>query len=216
METYSIEVDVPDSPPFDNKDNWFESYVGQIIEPVVRSQPINRFWFTRYGAVGHGKRTLFRFETSDVTAALKALRIELSSHGLTIKHEQIYDVAADIGRGEQSRFLGTNSRHQSSKQRGDIVFSFLHATACLMIDCLVGPDAEGRYSLESETQSGFSRETVLEQFHHLFCNMTCVPTFIAIGMPPQSAESMPITYEELKMFSAQSGWRFGTLRKGMF
>jgi hypothetical protein len=110
---------------------------------------------------------------------------------MKISQDEIYDVSEDIGRGQESRFLGEDAKHQSASRRGDIAFSFLHASACLMLDCLVGPDASGYFRLESETKSGFSRETSLEQYLHLFCNMTCVPTFIAIGLPPGWANQLP-------------------------
>jgi hypothetical protein len=216
MQVHSVEVSIPDSSPFDRDDCWFESFVGSIIQPVVDSQSVSRFWFTRYGAVSHGKHALFRFETDDVSVILASLSAELGKFGLMIAREETYDVAGDIGRGQDSRFLGTNAMHQSNARRGDIAFTFLHAAACLMLDCLVGPDASGYYRLESETQSGFSRETSLEQYLHLFCNMSCVPTFIAIGLPPGSTEPIPISYEELKRFSKQTGWRFGGLREARF
>jgi hypothetical protein len=216
MQVHSVEVSIPDSSPFDRDDCWFESFVGSIIQPVVGSQSVSRFWFTRYGAVSHGKHALFRFETNDVSVILASLSAELAKFGMMIAREETYDVAGDIGRGQDSRFLGVNAKHQSNARRGDVAFTFLHSAACLMLDCLVGPDESGYYRLESETQSGFSRETSLEQYLHLFCNMSCVPTFIAIGLPPGSTEPIPISYEELKGFSKQAGWRFGALRKARF
>jgi hypothetical protein len=216
MPVHSVEVSVPDTSPFDRQESWFESYVGSVISPVVQSQPVTRFWFTRYGAVEHGKTSLFRFETEDVGAVLDSLSAQLARFQMTIKNDGPYDVAGDIGRGERSRFLGSNSKHQSDAQRGEVAFTFLHASACLMLDCLVGPDCDGYYSLESETQSGFNRESSLEQYLHLFCNMTCVPTYLAIGLPPGSPEPIPLSYEELKRFSNQAGWRFRALREAMF
>lgn len=216
MNVHSVEVSVPDIAPFNRQETWFESYVGNIIAPVVRSAPISRFWFSRYGAIGHGKHTLFRFETTDTATVLNSLSSKLSSFGMTIAKDEPFDVAGDIGRGEKSRFLGTNANHQSAAQRGDLVFTFLHASGCLMIDCLIGPDADGCFALESETQSGFSRESSFEQFLHLFCNMTCVPTFLAIGMPPGAIQPLPFSYEEFKGYCNQPGWRFGSLREAMF
>jgi hypothetical protein len=216
MSTHSVEILIPDEKPFDQQDCWFETFVGSIIEPVVCSNQVSRFWFTRYGAVARSNHALFRFETEDVHAVLTHLSSALSKFGMKIAKEEAYDVAGDIGRGQSSRFLGTDAKHQSESRRGGIAFTFLHASATLMLDCLVGPDASGYFHLESETGSGFSRETSLEQYLHLFCNMTCVPTFIAIGLPPGSTEPIPISYEEFKGFSKQSGWRFGGLREARF
>jgi len=216
MPTHSVEIMIPDEKPFDRQDCWFETFVGSIIEPVVCSNQVSRFWFTRYGAVDLSKHALFRFETEDVNAILTHLSSLLSKFGMKITREEAYDIAGDIGRGQNSRFLGPNAKHQSASRRGDIAFSFLHASACLMLDCLVGPDASGYFRLESETKSGFSRETSLEQYLHLFWNMTCVPIYLAIGLPPNSTEPVPLSYEELKGLSNQPGWQFKCLREATF
>lgn len=216
MKTTSIKIVLPDVRPFDRQGNWFQSFVGSIVEPFVECEPIGRFWFTRYGAVGRGKHILLRFEADDVSAAMTSLEKLCKEHALSIADQSDYDVAADIGRGERSRFLGSDAKHTSAARRGDLVFTFLHASACLMIDCLVGPDSGGYFSLEQETQSGFSKETSLEQFHHLFCNMTCVPTFVAIGIPPGANQPIPLSYEELKGATHEPGWQLGALRKAQF
>jgi hypothetical protein len=216
MPSHSVRVLIPDSSPFDREDCWFETFVGSVIEPAVRSVPVSRFWFTRYGAVSEGKQALFRFETDNVAQMLAYLSSSLDKFELKISQDEIYDVAEDIGRGQDSRFLGEDAKHQSASRRGDIAFNFLHASACLMLDCLVGPDASGYFRLESETKSGFSRETSLEQYLHLFWNMTCVPIYLAIGLPPNSTEPVPLSYEELKGLSNQPGWQFKSLREATF
>jgi len=218
MNAYSVKITIPDVPPFDRQENWFESFVGNIIEPAVSSDMIGRFLFTRYGAIGQEeeKYALFRFEATDAEAVTKQLNNGLAKHNLTISEQSAFDAAGNIGCGERSRFLGSNSKHGSKEQRGDIAFTFLHAAACLMLDCLVGTDPQGYFSLEEETQSGFSKESSLEQFHHLFCNMTGVPTYLAIGMPPNSTDVVPLSYEEYKRFSQEDGWRLGSLRKAQF
>lgn len=65
-----------------------------------------------------------------------------------------------------------------------------------MLDCLVGPDVNGYFGLESETVSGCSKGSSMEQFHHLFCNMTRCPTYVTIAQEPGIAPYLPVTYEE--------------------
>lgn len=216
MQSYSINVSVPDIAPFDQEGNWFETLAGSVIEPVTKSGLLGRFWFTRYGAIAHGKNALFRFEANELQPIVDFIGPLLQKYGLGLAAQGTYDVSGDIGLGERSRFLGKNSKHAQPSIRGEIAFSFLHASACLFIDCLVGPDSTGRFSLEAETESGFSKESSLEQFHHLFCNMTGVPIHLVIGMPPGSTELVPLSYEEFKGVSGEPGWRFGAIRKATF
>lgn len=215
MDAYSLTITVPDVPPFERPDGWFLSFIGAVIVPMTGCPNVKRFWFTRYGGVGVGKEAKFRFETDDIAATTVFMRSIVEARGLSMPSVEKYDVADDIGRGENSRFLGTNASHRDHRRRGELAFDFLHASARLLFDCLVGPSAEGHFALEEEKKSGFNFESPLEQFHHLFCNMTCVPTFVACGKPPGSEDIFPITGEEFKSFSHQ-GWRLGDLRKGNY
>ena len=160
-----------------------------------------RFWFTRYGTVGHGKHILFRFETDDLPAIEPYITALQASFSPGRDGYTDYDYAGDLGRGEQSRLLGDNIRHQDPARRGDIAFDFLHASARLLLDCLTGPDADGYFQLEPETSSGFSVETSLEQFHHLFCNMTCVPTYMVIAAHPNHPDGEVMSWEDFKKVS---------------
>ncbi len=214
MKCYSIEFSIPDQRPFDKQATWFQSFVGSVILPVAGGSQMSRFWFTRYGGVGHGKTALFRFETEFIDEVFAEISRLGARFGISVKNPTDFDVGGDIGRGQGSRFLGTNAKHQDHARRGDLALSFLHASACLMLDCLVGPDPDGYFALESETVSGFSIESSLEQFHHLFCNMTCVPTYIAIAQSG-TKDPIPVTYLELKEV-AKDGWTYRQLRNGSF
>jgi hypothetical protein len=85
-----------------------------------------------------------------------------------------------------------------------------------MLDCLVGPDANGYFALESETVSGFSKESSMEQFHHLFCNMTRCPTYVAIAQEPGAQAIFPVTYEEYKGLKMRPGWILSEPRRGEY
>jgi hypothetical protein len=217
MPAKSLSLNIPDVPPYDRAESWFESFVGNNLIALVEVCQFRRFWFTRYGAVGHGKHILFRFEVDDlasVAANIEELKnkFELGSEGYGD-----YDYAGDIGRGEGSRFMGTNTRHQDSSRRGSAAFDFLHVSARLFLDCLSGPDDAGYFQLERETNSKFSVETSMEQFHHLFCNLSCVPTFIAIAAHPGLPGHQVMSYEEFKSVSNnKSGWTLIALSRVTF
>lgn len=185
MPAKSLDLVIPDAPPFDRPDSWFESFVGNHLLPVVESAPLKRFWFTRYGGVGGKKWVLFRFECDDLSQVQPRVDRLLETFPPGDSGYADYDYASDIGEGERSRFLGANGRHHDKEKRGDLAFDFLHAAAKLFLDGLAGPDPGGYFAREPETASGFSRETSLEQFHHLFCNMTGVPSFVAEAEHPE-------------------------------
>ena len=54
--------------------------------------------------------------------------------------------------------------------------------------CLSGPDRNGYFALEEEKASGYNLNTSLEQFHHLFCNMTGMPAIVIVATPPGSTD----------------------------
>lgn len=185
MPVKSLSLSIPDAAPYDRQETWFSSFVGNNLLPIIESVNFSRFWFTQYGAVSAGKSILFRFEIDDLNA-IAAYVAELQQKfpsgpdGYTD-----YGHAGDLGCGENSRFFGNNSRHQDKDRRGELAFDFVHACAKLYIDCLSGPDQSGYYQLEEEKSSGFNIETSFEQYHHLVCNMTYVPTFVVEATHPE-------------------------------
>jgi hypothetical protein len=213
MAAKSLELVIPDTPPYDRPDSWFESFVGSHLLPVIQAAPLGRFWFTRYGGVGAKKWILFRFECDDPAGVQPYIDRLVGAFSPGDSGYCDYDAASDIGEGEGSRFLGANGRHHDKRRRGDLAFDFLHATAKLFLDGLAGPDAGGYFVREPETASGFSRETCLEQFHHLFCNMTGVPSFVAEAEHPDHGNHLLslITFATLKNGDAR--WNLKRLAK---
>lgn len=205
MPVKSLSLTIPDSPPYDQAGSWFESFAGNELLPLVEENQFARFWFTRYGGVGHGKHILFRFEVDDLASVESQITDLRSKFPAGPDGYKDYDYSGDIGRGERSRFLGRNSRHQDSARRGGIAFDFLHAAARLFLDCLTGPDSGGYFQLEPETTSSFSVATSMEQFHHLFCNLSGVPTFIAITVHPELPGHQVMSYEEFKGAANRDG-----------
>jgi hypothetical protein len=152
---------------------------------------------------------MFRFEIADnikIQPAIDKLqdKFQLGTDGYTD-----YDYAADLGQGDRSRFLGPES-HSNKESRGDIAFTFLHAAAELFLDCLSGP-VHGYYYREAETQSTYNFETPLEQYHHLFCNLTSTPTFAETCVDPDTGLSVLMTPStRAQKQRADARWSAGT------
>jgi hypothetical protein len=181
MPVKSLHLIVPDIKPYDRPDSWFETCVACNIKPILDTGKIRRFWFSRYGAIGN-KSIRFRFDCDDLKSIEPSVEELAKKFRLGSEGYGDYDWAADLGKGENSRFLG--DAHSDAVRRGDVVFNFLFATSRLFLDCLTGPDQDGYFHMETEKKSGFSLETSMEQFHHLFCNVTGVPCFAAVAQHP--------------------------------
>ena len=181
MDSKSIKFAVPDVRPYDQPDSWFETFIGVNLRPLLESGLLTRFWFTRYGAVAHDKHAMFCFDTTDLESVQKYIDEIIGTLPITVADNTDYNASDDIGHGQNSRFLGSNARHSDQARRGDIAFDWLHASARLFPDALTVPDKDGYCRLEAETTSGFNIETSLEQYHHLFCNMTAVPAFVVVA-----------------------------------
>jgi hypothetical protein len=204
MPTKSLTLFIPDVAPFDQQETWFETFIGTHILPLTERGAFRRFWFSRYQAVGHDKHLCFRFETDNlnaIAADIERLRAEFQ------RNEYIdFDVVADLGTGDKSRFRGRNSRRPTERDRGELAFNFLHATAQLFLHSLSGPDENGRWSLERETESGYSQEASMEQFHHLFCNLTGVPTFVAVSSHPKHSLQILSRLSLIQLHNGDQQW----------
>src|ERR1035437_7801141 len=173
----SIEVHFPNRAPYDT-DYDLEAFAGEYILPIHRK--LKRFWFTRYGSVGQ-RHTLFRFSTAQfeqLQAHFDNVVVEFGGPGCVD-----YNYVDDLG---APRFLGTDARNQSRVRRANFVYAFLTASAKLFLESIV-KEADGHWRHESERQSHYNRETSLESFHHLFCNMTGVPIDAGLITAPTGA-----------------------------
>lgn len=215
MPSKQIQLFIPDTKPYDVQNNWFETFAGTKLIPLIEKNYFKRFWFSRYGAVGSNKNILFRFEVDGLPSVESDIKGLLSEFPNSSYDD--YDYATDIGKGHNSRFLGINRHQQDPSKRGDIAFDFLHASARLFLDCITGPDESGYWKLEPETTSGYSLESSMEQFHHLFCNLTGAPTFIAIVTHPNQNGKQVMTYQRFKeLVYKDDRWQMETPQKVTF
>ena len=192
---------LPFDVPYDN-DNWAETLIGRIIRPLVQEFPVLEwFWFSRYAedAQGSGggcnlaaipptfakngiyRSVRFRYSIPDQTVVVFEQRcLELiGAAGCRISDFPNYDHLDDLA---SQRFVGGDYTPERREQRAIRMAEFLCATSRFIIDALEGPDADGRfaYEINNDVTQNPNRNT-FESVHHLFCNMTNVPTDVLVA-----------------------------------
>jgi len=170
---------IEDKAPYDGL-GFLDTFAGDFILPI--EPKLRRFWCSRYWDET-GKHILFRFETEnydEVKLRIEAIQKMFGTGAFT---ENSYDYVKDLGHGEKERFMGSDAREKDPKKRADLVYDFLAASERLYLGCLV-KHADGHWRLEKDTHSGMNRDTPMQAFHHLFCNMTNVPTHVVLFAAP--------------------------------
>ena len=168
----SLHLRLPSAAPYDTE-NALETFVGENVLPIADA--LHWFWFSRYGKVGDWE-IKFRFATNGYNAIEQHINHLTSSFAHGSDGCSDYDYVDDLG---GNRFLGEDAPDQNRSTRAELVYDFLTATARLFLASIVRrPD--GRWHHERETKSTLNRQTSLESVHHLFCNLTGVPTWAAV------------------------------------
>ena len=164
MKQVHLHFDIPDSHPYDRPDWYFQAY-GNIILPIVTNHLPKRFWFSQYQPPKH---LLLRYESQEIFDDLTNLSI------LPSEHEE-FDIYADLS---QPRHFGTNQRMNDKNDRGSKIFDFLHAASVLTLDQLSHQE-NGYWVWEENSDRGNNHYgKTLEIVHHLFCNLSAVPTAV--------------------------------------
>jgi hypothetical protein len=127
-------------------------------------------------AIQAGHRSLrLRFEIADAqqVAFENRLRELLVQHRYAITDIRDYDPVAHTG---GDRFLGIENRQPGrDARRAALVTLLCHAVSQVVIDGLVGPDASGRYRIETNNHHQNPNGSPFEPLHELFVNITQVP-----------------------------------------
>lgn len=187
----SLHLQLPTSKPFD-QDNWFESFVGNFVLPLVTSGLIDRYWFSRYEDSTLGRHVRFRFFTDNYVSLQTQILGLMSTWGLKdLADEGGYTFVGDLG---SDRFLGDNHRQTNREKRANLVFDFYYAICRLYVDFLSHSDSNGYWYLEKETRSGQNFHTAFESLHHLYCNITDCPIYVIEATHPQKAQSVFLSY----------------------
>lgn len=190
------------------EEDWAETLLGRVVRPLTRhfADALEWFWFSRYGALsgdaedcrlddipmeykpprpdgrGPAHRSLrFRYALRDeMQAEFEAYaRTLIEAQGYRISDFRAYDFVADTG---SARFLGVENRSPANaERRAGLVTRFYMASSQLVLDALVGPDAAGRYRMESNDDAHQNpRGSSFQSLHHLFCNITATPTDVYV------------------------------------
>ena len=191
----------PPRPPYDIGDArataWSDTLLGAVVAPLACDASVAWFWFSRYADAPGGDDgdcdvsrlpDDYRWDVPGVGPqhrsvrfryALPASEVErfeadagraISAAGALTTDFRPYPWADDLG---SVRFVGEDAG-TAPEQRAELIATFLHATARLVLDCLVGPDGEGRYRPEANHAAGSSFRTPL----HLFANASLVPVMV--------------------------------------
>lgn len=189
---------VPTAAPFDGE-TWAEGVLGNIVRPVVRVESgLSWFWFTRYAQPraesegGEGtaiprsfavdglfRSVRFRYAVpSDGVEAFERRTDELAEAvGARTSDVRDYDWLLDLG---ADRFAGA-APSPARTLRAHLVADFLCSLCRLALDCLAGPDEAARYRFEENFTRSNPNGSPFESLHHLFCNITAVPTSVLVS-----------------------------------
>jgi hypothetical protein len=175
---------------------WAETVFGRIIRPAAIGVPeLEWFWFSRYdtkddtgdcdiskipkefqaGGTGHYRSVRLRYSGSQGTIQKFEETCEklITQAGCRISD---YRLVTDLG---NDRHIGGNQSEERRKNRADLVARLYDSIARVILDSLVGPDDQGRYSIETGAEA--PQGSPFETPHHLFCNMTGVPLRVLVS-----------------------------------
>lgn len=167
---------------------WFSRYVCLINMPgedrgdcdFNAIPPGYKLAFPGINQPGHRSLRL-RFEIADAQQVAFEDRLQdlLAQHGYAISDIRDYDQVADTG---GQRFLGVENRLPGrDAQRAALVTLLYQTISQLVIDGLVGPDAAGRYRIETNDDPQNPNGSTFESLHHLFFNITQVPLSVLLS-----------------------------------
>jgi hypothetical protein len=176
MSYHSIHLKFPANAPFD-RDNWFETFVGRFVKPLLATGMVKQYWFTRYGS-NQEREIRLRLTTDDFAALGAIIHQKVQDGGFTdVGDEQNVTV---IGTFLDGRVLSPDAPDPSPDDRGQLLLNLNHSIAELFVATLIGPDAEGRFSQEKNTDINNPHGSIFETVHHLLCNTTNVTTEVEL------------------------------------
>jgi hypothetical protein len=200
-----VRVFAPNRAPY-TQDRWAEGILGHVIRPAVADSPdLAWFWFTRYyctakqdggdcdisqvpkdyavaGATYRSLKLRYSVAENAIEEFERRCAALIKQSGCFASDFRDYNYLADLG---APRFLGGERTPQRRQARADLVVAQFHATCRLVLDTLVGPAADGQFTVEKDLASRENPvgNSPLESIHHIFCNSTAVPLVILSSDP---------------------------------
>jgi hypothetical protein len=172
MSHHSIHLEFPPNPPFDQA-NWFETFVGKFVKPLLNTRLVAQYWFTRYGDSSRREIRL-RVTTPDYATLEEKIQTQIEDFGFTDLKDETNQTVFESFTG--NRILSPDAPNPSETDRAQLLLNLNHAIAVLFVECLVGPDAEGRFRQERNTHPRNPHGSIFETVHHLLCDTTDVVT----------------------------------------
>lgn len=172
MSYHSIHLIFPAKAPFD-RDNWFETFVGSFVKPLIATGFVRQYWFTRYGTPQQ-REIRVRLTTDNFTALQPTIQRHVQEFGFTDINDEPNPTV--IGTFCGARVLSPDATSRSEEDRGRLLLNIHHAISELFVECIIGPDADGRFRQEKNTDINNPHGSIFETIHHLLCNTTDVVT----------------------------------------
>lgn len=172
MSYHSIHLTFPANAPFDTA-NWFETFVGRFVKPLLATGLMKQYWFTRYGN-DQQREIRLRLTTEDFPALQSTITNLIQALGFTDLNDELNFTV--IGSFLNDRVHSPDSSNPSPDNRGQLLLNINHAISALFVDSLIGPDADGRFRQEHNTNANNTNGSIFETVHHLICNTTDVVT----------------------------------------
>lgn len=172
MSYHSIHLEFPANAPFDTK-NWFETFVGKFVKPLLATGLVKQYWFTRYGDQQRREIRL-RLTTDNFPALQPTIATQVQTLGFTDLNDEPNITV--IGSFLNERVISPDSPNPSADNRGQLLLNINHAISALFVETLIGPDANGYFRQEMNTNINNPHGSIFETVHHLLCNTTEVVT----------------------------------------
>lgn len=171
MPQFHLSFEIPHDHPYDRQD-WQWQAIGNLVALFVTKSLPQRFWFSCYVAPATPRRLYIRYEADT--------KVEDNELPMSPKEHQEFDI---IGNLSEKRFLGDNRQHQDKRKRGNLIFDFLHQGSLLTLAQLSHQE-NGYWNIEVNQDRGNNHYgNSLESPHHLFCNLSGVPTAVVLIDP---------------------------------
>ena len=188
---------IPNKKPFDNV-NWYESVLGNIINPIKREYKLLNFWFSKYDCSididsddCNMNKILEKIQPDEYNN-LKSIRFRYDSSStifpdhlksdLQERIKQFNCVISDFRDYDYIKNL-SNEQHLSDENildvediniRAELISNLYCAISKLTLHNLVGPNIDGYYDFEYNHDTPFNSSFAIP--FHLFCNITQIPT----------------------------------------
>lgn len=185
MQYYSHVLHFPNSPPFDNNDFRWTSFVGEFVRPIVEDFS-DLYWFSYYTT--HARFRIYTDKYNEIQPELESLRDSL---GLIDKgEEKDLTLEQDLG---SPRFVGPNS-NSTPFNRALLILKSLRATCDLFIDSIFKRN-DGYWDFEENKEVEQNpTKTHLFSVNHLYHNITASPVLIATYKEENSEQIKALSY----------------------